>query len=190
VPNPDIHHAKKLLRRQMRNLPLGDEVEMSARLVQHIRKLLIRHPEFRCISLFAALPREPDLRVLVALMPDRHFVFPSIREGVMEFHHIRDLSELELGTWGIMEPKANAEIIDPTKIDLLLCPGLAFTQSGHRLGKGKGYYDRYLARYKKERPPCYGVTFSAFVCEAIPCEAHDFRMDRVIDETGPRSADL
>lgn len=164
---------------------MGDEAEMSARLVQIVRELLIRHPEFRCISLFSALPREPDLRVLVELMPDRLFVFPSIRKDVMEFHHIRDLSELELSTWGILEPKANAEIIDPTKIDLLLCPGLAFTQSGHRLGKGKGYYDRYLARYNQERPTCYGVTFSAFVCKSIPCETHDIRMDRVLDETTP-----
>lgn len=163
---------------------------MSQHIVSTLHLLLSQHPEFRCVSLFAALPREPDLRDLVALMPDRHFVFPRIRDGVMEFHLIRDCRELEPGTWGIHEPKNDAPLIDPEQIDLLLCPGLAFTPEGQRLGKGKAYYDRYLGRYQTNRPPCYGVTFSAFLCDAIPCEPHDVLMDRVIDETMQWCADL
>ena len=112
------------------------------------------------------------------------------REGVMEFHPIANIDELNAGTWGILEPRAEAQICAPAEIDLLLCPGLAFTMAGHRLGKGKGYYDRYLTRFINPRPPCYGVTFSAFVCESIPCEPHDAMMDWVIDETTNGIADL
>lgn len=190
MPNPDIHLAKKQLRQHIRNLPLGDEGAMSARLVQNLQEWLSTCPEFRCIALFAAMPREPDLLPLVALMPERRFVFPSIREGVMEFHPIVNVVELSAGTWGILEPRAEAQICAPSEIDLLLCPGLAFTRAGHRLGKGKGYYDRYLTRFINPRPPCYGVTFSAFVCESIPCEPHDAMMDWVIDETTNGIADL
>ena len=190
MPNPDIHLANKQLRRHIRNLPLGDEGAMSSRLVQNLQEWLSARPEFRRIALFAAMPREPDLGSLIALMPERRFVFPRICEGEMEFHPVANMNELRAGTWGILEPRAEAQISAPAEIDLLLCPGLAFTRAGHRLGKGKGYYDRYLVRFVNARPPCYGVTFSAFVCDSIPCEPHDAMMDRVIDETTNGSAEL
>ena len=87
---------------------MGDEGAMSARLVQNLQEWLSTRPEFRSIALFAAMPREPDLLPLVALMPERRFVFPSIREGVMEFHPIVNVVELSAGTWGILEPRAEA----------------------------------------------------------------------------------
>lgn len=73
--------------------------------------------------------------------------------------------------------------IDPVTLDVVVVPGLAFTPDGHRLGQGGGHYDRFLARL---RPECVtiGVCFAEQVCERLPAEAHDVRVDVVVTDAG------
>jgi 5-formyltetrahydrofolate cyclo-ligase len=58
---------------------------------------------------------------------------------------------------------------------------MAFTRDGRRLGKGGGYYDRFLANLQP-RPYCIGVTFAALLLEQIPMEEHDIKMDQVVSD--------
>lgn len=65
------------------------------------------------------------------------------------------------------------------EIDLVVCPGVAFTADGRRLGRGRGYYDRYLG------DPVFrgfrvGVCYAHQLVDDLPVEPHDVRMDRVI----------
>ena len=70
------------------------------------------------------------------------------------------------------------QFTDYDKIDLALVPGMAFDAAGHRLGRGKGYYDRFLG----EHPHIYkiGVCFPFQRVAEVPSEAHDVVMDEVI----------
>jgi 5-formyltetrahydrofolate cyclo-ligase len=83
--------------------------------------------------------------------------------------------------FGTMAPGADAPSADP---DLILVPLVGFDRRGHRLGYGRGYYDRAIAsaRAKGRRVPLVGLAFSVQEVEAIPAEAHDVRLDWVVTE--------
>ncbi len=101
----------------------------------------------------------------------------SDREGSLHFYQARSLELLHVGRYGISEPQATEELF-PTKEDLLLVPAVAYTVQGQRLGRGKGYYDRYLAKHSS--CPTLGICRSHQLVRSLPVEAHDKRVDAVL----------
>lgn len=97
----------------------------------------------------------------------------------MAFRQISAESDYELGTYGVREP-VNGIIVSPTKNSVILVPGSAFDMSGHRIGYGGGYYDRYM----KAHPDTLkiGVCFDHQMTKKIPSEAHDITVDLIITE--------
>lgn len=180
MPNPFRDPNKEILRQSLRRISVTDPVSASALIVSKISEILSADAAIQHVALFSAIHNEPDLLPLFGLFPERHFVLPRIENDTMEFHRVTSIDNLVPGVWGIREPSLTAEIIAPDDIDLFLCPGMAFTLAGHRLGKGKGYYDRYLARVKHPLPPRIGVTFQEFILPTLPHQAHDITMDHVI----------
>ncbi len=84
------------------------------------------------------------------------------------------------GLYGIREPQ-HPDFVDFSFPDLILVPGLAFSEKGDRLGFGKGYYDRFLSEAKGLKVGlCYDFQF----LPALPSEPHDVKLDAVITETG------
>jgi 5-formyltetrahydrofolate cyclo-ligase len=77
----------------------------------------------------------------------------------------------------ILEPEGM--VVAPSEVDLIVVPGVAFDRNNHRLGRGKGYYDRLLVRTKAFK---VGVCFRFQLLDEIPVDGHDIRMDRVISE--------
>jgi 5-formyltetrahydrofolate cyclo-ligase len=87
-------------------------------------------------------------------------------------------AEFEPDAWGMLAPKARVPV-RPSNVAVVLVPGLAFDQHGHRLGRGAGIYDRLLAAL----PPNamrIGFVFSDRVVPELPREPHDVRMDAVV----------
>jgi 5-formyltetrahydrofolate cyclo-ligase len=78
--------------------------------------------------------------------------------------------------------------LDPSSIDVVIVPGVAFTAAGDRLGQGGGWYDRFLDRI---RPDCVtvGVGFAAQLLPSIPTEPHDVRLDMVVTDAGRCGSD-
>lgn len=73
-------------------------------------------------------------------------VLPRVVDGLIKVYHVKDSAkELEVSPFGIMEPKLSCEEVDLEKIGLVLVPGLGFDSGKHRIGYGKGYYDRFLS---------------------------------------------
>ena len=87
-----------------------------------------------------------------------------------------DPAKMREGYRGIMEPCPDARDIDPLEIDFAIIPGVAFDAEGHRLGRGKGFYDRLLPRL---RCPKAGVAFNCQMFSDIPVESHDRSVDMV-----------
>ncbi|TWA68272.1 5-formyltetrahydrofolate cyclo-ligase [Azospirillum brasilense] len=87
---------------------------------------------------------------------------------------------LAAGRYGIREPGADRPEVVPA---VLLVPMLAFDRSGHRLGYGAGYYDRTLDALRAIRPVlAVGMAFAAQEMDAVPCGAHDERLDWILTE--------
>lgn len=92
--------------------------------------------------------------------------------------------ELTQGTYGILEPKQEyIRPINPLSIDLILIPGSVFSNSGHRIGYGGGYYDRFLIR-TKETALKIGLAYKFQLLDTIPYDKHDIPMDYIITEDG------
>ena len=122
-----------------------------------------------------------------ALSSDRRIIVPWCGDaGELKLFHLEDLSELEAGRYGILEPRPElcerpGKRLPPGELDAVLVPGVAFDKTGSRLGHGKGYYDRLLNRI---RPDCslIGLAFECQLFETIPMSEHDVRMDLVVTE--------
>lgn len=99
------------------------------------------------VALFAGTEEEPEVLELIKLFPDQKFCFPKIsgtRE--MDFFEVQKISDLEVGKFGILEPKKTCRHVDPEKIKLFCIPAIAIDFSGNRLGMGGGFYDTYLSK--------------------------------------------
>ena len=91
---------------------------------------------------------------------------------------IKSLDSLKKGAYGIYEPKETISVpIDA--IDVALIPGIAFSKTGDRLGFGKGYYDRFLEKFKGVK---IGIGYDFQICDTIPVSEHDIKMDMIITE--------
>lgn len=177
---------KAELRRDLRRSrpDLESQVAQSAEIRRHLSAWLAGHPA-RTIACFAALPGEPLLLPLLAEFPDRRWVLPRVDGETMRFH-VADAATLTTGSFGIQEPPADAPVCPTGEIDLFLCPGMAFTTGGIRLGRGKGYYDRAMEHANPESTKV-GVCFLEQIRPAIPADPHDLPMDLLATPEGIRS---
>lgn len=107
---------------------------------------------------------------LLTEFPDRRWALPRVSGDQLDFHFATP-ADLVVGAFGILEPSANAESCPLDAIELFLCPGMAFTTGGSRLGRGKGYYDRVLAA--SPGAIRVGVCFREQVLQELPVASHD-----------------
>lgn len=175
---------KKQLRREIKSAIMAlsewQKSEQSAHVVQAV-EAIVRERQPQVLALFSPLSDEVDVRALFELKGCK-IVLPRIVNddsdiAQMEFFEYSS-SELCRGAYGIMEPQAE-RAYGAGEIDLMVVPGVAFTAAGERMGRGKGYYDRYLSR-EGFRAYCVGVCFGCQICEELPTEPHDRRMNEVI----------
>jgi len=85
---------------------------------------------------------------------------------------------LQIDAHGLRTPREGLVVL-PDLIDLIVVPGVAFDPSGVRLGRGGGFYDRFLKRLRRDAQTI-GLAFDLQVIDEIPCEAHDVRVGMVV----------
>ncbi len=129
------------------------------------------------VCAFLPLPSEPQIQPLWDLASGPAFCFPRVRGLELELIRINDRAHLAAADWKLAA-FSDATIVAPESVDLILVPGLAFTRDGHRLGRGRGYYDRLLARLPRTKR--IGVCFECQLVDDIPTEPHDMRVDEIV----------
>ena len=100
----------------------------------------------------------------------------------MKFRAVRSAEELDSlapGVFDIPCPEDSAEELTPDMADMMLVPAAAFGKDGSRLGRGGGFYDRYLAGFTALT---VGVCRDVFFFDSVPCEAHDRTVDVIVTE--------
>ena len=170
---------RKIIRDRKRQFSQQQLGELSLAVIHR----LMAHPRVEqaaTILLYYSLPDEVDTHQAVYLLSRRgkRVVLPAVTgEGTMELRLFTGSADLRPGAFGIMEPVGQV-VTDYNHIDLAVVPGMAFDGQGHRLGRGKGYYDRLLPRLSH----CYkiGMCFDFQKVPSVPTEPTDIAMDEVL----------
>ena len=159
---------KSSIRKQYKKLrhQLSDDELMNKSLVIANRCLELPIWEEQVYHLFLTIEdqKEIDTTLIITLLQgkDKEIVVPKILDSERLQHFLlTDRTHFKMNQWGIPEPVSGIEI-DPKKLDVVFIPLLAFDNKGHRVGYGKGYYDRFLASCK---PNCIKIGLSFFEVE-------------------------
>lgn len=179
--------TKQNLKRHLR----AARIQMPARTVKkkslRIHRLMTRIPAYqiaRRIACYVSVKNEVDTQtpIRTALGSGKRVAVPVARgNGVMDFQAIEGLNELRTAHHGLREPVPNPEsILPPHTLDVILIPGIAFDRLGHRIGSGKGYYDRFLTRTNAVR---IGLSYAFQIIDRVPAEPHDMKMDWIVTES-------
>lgn len=170
--------TKTEARNAARRLWRAQSAEDLHRMGQRMCDRLFSGPEWRqagTILCFVPLPTEPDISPALdrALAEGKTLAVPRVLgQGRMEWVRLDSLDNLRPATYGIREP-VSGTVLDPAVLPpdtLALVPCLAADRQGVRLGRGGGYYDRFLAQYKGRR---LLVCPAALLAEALPRDPWD-----------------
>lgn len=182
-----INEQKAALRAEIRALRAALSDEARAKRNQMLWGTVIRYlssvPTPKIILFYAPLPHEISLIPIFHYARERGILcaFPrcSEQKGEMEFYRVDTLDELEVGKYGIQEPRADAERITDFSDALAFVPALAFDRKGYRIGYGGGYYDRF---FSKHRARTVGVIYEAFLTDSLPVAPFDIAVDVIVTE--------
>ncbi|MBR4136742.1 MAG: 5-formyltetrahydrofolate cyclo-ligase [Bacteroidales bacterium] len=163
---------KKELRqyiRQQKKLRTSQELaQQSIRIMQK----LAAHPSFvkaQRVMLYASLPDEVQtLDFVKEWCQYKQIILPTVVGDDIVPVLLTPDDMMRVGEYDILEPTGGPY---QGPLDLIVVPGMAFDPHGHRLGRGKGYYDRFLAQYPDV--PTIGLCFDFQYVEKIPVEPHD-----------------
>jgi 5-formyltetrahydrofolate cyclo-ligase len=147
--------------------------------------LVARIPEGAVVGLYHATAHEAPTGGYARWLQEngRRIALPwfAAREAPMQFREWTDpfdLTDLEPGPWGALQPAAEAEELVP---EVAFVPLLAFTADGHRLGQGGGHYDRWLAAHPDTVP--IGLAWDMQRLDSLPLEDHDRLLAAVVTPT-------
>lgn len=188
--------TKKELRIKIKNLIKGKTSDELKQASEEICRNILNSKEYKesdYILAYMALEDEVSLKNLIekALTDGKQVFIPRIITAEdIEFYKYKPYSKLTQDHYNILEPKDSEEILDLCKLPentLILVPGRAFSRDLYRLGRGKGFYDRYLQRIFEKKNACNkiciaGIAFTFQVLENIPKEIHDKKMNIIFTQ--------
>ena len=160
----------------------GEEVSEQSRKIIDKLITLPKFQQAKIILFYYPLDNEVDLRELIdySLQQKKVVVLPAVNGNDLDLYVIKDpANDLEQGHFRILEPKKSCERIGKDQIDLSLVPGVAFDKDGNRVGRGKGYYDRFL---KDSNALKVGVAYEFQMTKRITPREHDVPLDLIVTE--------
>lgn len=178
-----MNTSKNALRKHIREMKRQFTNEELEELSLPVMSRLLAHPavtEAKTILMYYSLPDEVCTHDTVnrLVQADKTVLLPRVTGDTdMELRIYTAPADLAAGHYGIMEPTGEV-YTDYGRIDVAVVPGMAFDAQGHRLGRGKGYYDRFLPKAAKAYK--IGVCFGFQKQETIPTDDNDVTMNCVI----------
>ncbi len=142
-----------------------------------------QYRECKVLLIYASTAIEVDTLKIIehALRNDRRVALPRCIKGTrdMVFHYITDISQLESGTFGVMEPTEDLPVWQLEDGGLAVVPALTLDSFGFRLGYGGGYYDRFLSGFSGDS---IGITYNANYCYRLNHGRYDVPLGAVLTE--------
>ena len=136
------------------------------------------------ILFYASMPGEVDTLAMIekAIFSGKRVALPIVEQNQRKIIPtvISSMEDVHKGTYGIAEPYFDPDkTLDVKDLDAVVVPGLAFDRLHHRLGRGAGYYDRFLSTLPKT-VTTVGLAFDFQLTESLPTETHDVRLQQII----------
>jgi len=189
--NASITLAKQQLRQRLKDMQRSLDAEWIAQASQPIHRRIKQLPEYQsahAIMSYVSMGKEVEThRLLTAILEDGKIpVIPWCEGDDLRLFRFTSFEELQRGTLGILEPQIELRsrcerLFHPQDLDLILIPGLGFDRNGNRLGRGRGYYDRFLKIVPQDAVRV-GLCFECQLVEAIPVSSNDEQVDLIITE--------
>lgn len=196
----DINKQKREMRREIRRRKevffANTSAEERLRLADSILNSVAMTKAFRnakTVLVYYSLDDELDTHAFLARMMEskngnerpKQILLPKVVGDELSLHPFNEEGDLQRGSYGIMEPQTE-EIADYSMVDFVIVPGMAFDSEGHRLGRGKGYYDRLFANALSKDVVKIGVCYPFQMVESVPSMDFDVKMDAVFPPTTQR----
>jgi 5-formyltetrahydrofolate cyclo-ligase len=181
--NEELFAEKKLIRQQIsvfKKQITENEMQSEADIIFNKIESL---PEFKAattILMYWSTPDElPTHQIVRKWCYNKIIILPSvINENEMEFKRYFAIGKMKKGNLGIEEPDSIESY--KGKFDLVIVPGIACDRKGNRLGRGKGYYDKFLSETKILK---IGVGLSFQLLDYVPATREDVKMDKIVTES-------
>ena len=143
-------------------------------------KALSLAERFHVFAIYHSFRSEVDTHQIIEalLLRGKVVACPIIKDGNMHFIRIKSLQDLEVGHFGIMEPKEGS-YMDPLDFDCIFVPMLAYNDDFYRVGYGKGYYDRFLIQTTGLK---VGLAYSMQHIDVAFEDDNDIAFDLLINE--------
>ena len=181
-----LQDEKRRVRRELKEVSAGFSAHYVAKASQAVCEKVLQSNEFREAAVvfgYLSFRNEVSVDAVLneALRLGKTVAVPLIVSKTgMKAAWLETLDDLPLDHYGIRTVPEPVRIVSPDSIDLVLVPGAGFTETGCRMGRGAGYYDRFLAQTHGFR---LGITCDALLREEIPMDAYDQSVQALVTET-------
>ena len=178
---------KRSLRQQTlarRRALCHDEWHASSLLAQQNFLSLEEYRQALCIALYSPAHNETDTANILteAFREGKRVLYPAVCGKEMVLREVQGLENLAQGSFGILEPCSVGVDHTAAEADLIIVPGVAFDQCGHRIGYGKGFYDLFLGNSDR-KGHLVGLCHDFQLIDGqIPAEEHDIRMEIIVTD--------
>jgi 5-formyltetrahydrofolate cyclo-ligase len=174
---------KAQLRQTIRQRKKSFSTAALAKLSSDIVAELEANDHFRdaeVVLMYDALPDEVQTAAFIEKWYKKKTVLlPKVAGENLTLHIYKGKAYMETGAFHIPEP-TTPPFLQYSSIDLAVVPGMAFDRKGHRLGRGKGYYDRLFSTMLPQKPFKIGLAFPFQIVDEVPVEPTDVSMDALV----------
>ena len=144
---------------------------------QWLRQLICQFPQNATIASYRARGSEVPTKSFESIGAKFRWIYPRVQGNQLQFLKPKNFVQ---SPWGIDEPTEDSQKVPLNEVDMILIPGTAFDHRGHRLGTGKGFYDRTLTNYRGIK---VGIAYALQVSSNdFAMETHDLPMEYVVTE--------
>lgn len=170
---------KKELRLRIKTLKKQHSKDELKRQSELILEKLENHKSFieaKTVMLYSSLPDEVQTHDFLAKWRnEKKIILPTVvGDDIIPVELTKD-TDFAIGDFNILEPQNEAYT---GTYDLIVVPGVAFDKNGNRLGRGKGYYDRFLCKHLEVKR--IGICFDFQFVDEVPTEDNDIKMHEVL----------
>ncbi len=181
-----IEHTgmKDTIRKEMSNIREDLDYKETVSKSTLIKKRLLKFNDVKKsnkIGLYFSIGKEVRTKEIIeTLLKDKKRIcLPKIIKDKMCFVEIMSLDDLKRGKFSVMEPINRFPEIDPNELDIIFVPAVSLDKMGNRIGRGSGYYDKFLNNCNAKK---IALAYDFQILDSIPSDKRDIRMDYIMTD--------